>query len=122
MGLENCDLGESTELVGRCIDASLCKDDLLILLDSARPGFPSKQLIDSVPGRDNSIDGTLESLRKAEFDRRRTKLAEDVVEGLREPCGDRLSVNVGTASSWLWIWSCSSFENCCRRILSGSDK
>jgi hypothetical protein len=88
------------ELLGRCIDAFPCKDGFLNLLDSARVGLvTSKQFIGSVLGRESSIDGTFESLHKAEFDCRREHLADDVVDGLPEPSEDLGMVRGLPASS-----------------------
>lgn len=92
------------------------------LLELALAGLFSKQFIGAVTGRGSSIEGTLESLRRAEFDNRRECLADDVVEGLREPCEDLGIVKGAPASNWLCSLNCSSLENCCRRILSGKDK
>jgi hypothetical protein len=122
VGPENCDFGESTELLGRCKDASFCKDGLLNLLDSTRVGLLSKQFIGAVAGRASSTEGSFKSLRKAEFDCRRDCLADDVVKGLPELWEVLGMVRGVPASSRLCIRSCSSLEKCWRRIFSGSDR
>ena len=112
-------MGEKTELVGRCKETSFSRDGLR---EATLAGVPSKQFIGAVMGRGSSMEGTLESLRRAEFESRRECLADDVVEGRRDPCDDRGMVKEAPTSSWLCILSCSSFENCWRCTLSGSER